>query len=256
MDLTGKEGHGSINDPAQEPGKNGKRIMMMRILIGYTGLLISLLVSQTALARDVKLVSNQFQESYINEVQISGAVRAGVMFDSKIQHVAPQELYIDLGDNDGAMLSVKMISIDGRYEAGFDYLLGSGVTGLTRFDIPTKMANILSRFSPGQLAVLARLKYKDRAKPIIVPATWGKPESKEIRIFLNSGVSQTLLKLYHKGGGSQKLVCKKIDTTTGTAYDTECVVEDYTPFDMKKTKIIRKNFDSFFKPLKLNIQCD
>ncbi len=56
-----------------------------------------LIVSSTCRAGTVELVQDQFTESYINEVKISGAVRAGVMFQSNARSVIPEDLFISLG---------------------------------------------------------------------------------------------------------------------------------------------------------------
>ncbi|MBU1171444.1 MAG: hypothetical protein KKD44_17970 [Proteobacteria bacterium] len=213
-------------------------------------------LQSVCLAGMVDLDSKQFHESYVKEVKISGSVRAGVMFQSHLMKIEPRDLYINIGETLGTDLDVKMISIDGRYEAEFSYQVKENSTGLTRFNIPTQMAHIVSQYPPDHLAVLARLKGNDtHKKDVVVPATWGKPQSKNITILLNSGVSNTHLKLYRPDGTSEKLACHKIDAGTTTAYDTECLVEDFSQYDLNKTKIIRKNFDSFYKPIHLSIQC-
>ena len=208
------------------------------------------------LAGDVELLPGQFQESYISEVNISGSVRAGVMYESNRQVAGPDALHIYLGDMNPSILQVKITSIDGRYEADFIYPVNNGETGITKFRLPTKMEDIISHYPPDQLAVLARLKKTGlSSKGKIIPATWGKPGSNNLKIFLNSGVSTTLLKLYRTDGSTKKIVCRKIDTDNVTAYDTECIVNDSGRYEMSRTKVIRKNFDSYFKPVKLNINC-
>lgn len=206
-------------------------------------------------AGTVVLVKEQFKETYTNEVKISGAVRAGVMHASSIPAVVPEALYINLGSNSGSRLEVNIISFDGRYEAKFNYLVEKGVTGLTRFKLPTRLTKVISSYAPRQLAVLAKLKTNGNDKRgAIIPATWGIPNPEHLTVLLNSGVSKTLLKLYRPGGGKENLECRKFIGGGATAYDTECVVENYKQYNMAKTKIIRKNFDSFFKPIKLKIK--
>lgn len=224
--------------------------------LGFVVLFSIIILPAYCMAGDVELLPGQFQESYIKEVNISGSVRAGVMFESKSEVAGPEDLHIYLSDKNPSILEVKMISIDGRYEADFNYPVKNEETGITKFKLPTKMAHIISHYPPDQLAVLARLKKPENSsKGEIVPATWGKPESKNLKIFLNSGVSTTLLKLYRTDGSTEKIVCKKIDADNVTAYDTECRVNEAGQYEMSKTKIIRKNFDSYFKPVKLNINC-
>lgn len=211
--------------------------------------------AQQCVAGTVILVKEQFKESYSNEVKISGAVRAGVMHQSTIPSVIPEALYINLGSNSGSQLEVNIISFDGRYEASFNYLVEKGVSGLTRFKLPTRMTKVISKYAPRQLAVLAKLKINSQDKRgAFIPATWGMPNPDHITVLLNSGVSKTLLKLYRPNGSKKNLECRKITGEGATAYDTECAVENHKQYDMAKTRIIRKNFDNFFKPIKLKIR--
>lgn len=206
-------------------------------------------------AGTVKVAQEQFHESYTNEVSISGSVKAGVMFESMSNRILPDHLYIDIGDAPNSLLKVKMISMDGRYEAEFDYQVEKGISGLTRFSLPTKLKDVISQYFPDQLAVLASLNPGGGLKKsMFVPASWGMPKSKMMKIYLNSGASETSLKLYLVGGGSKKERCKLIQAGTPTAYDTQCVIENIEEYDMYRTKVIRKNYNNYFKPVKLRIK--
>lgn len=203
-------------------------------------------------AGTIHLPKQNFHESYVNEVNISGAVRAGVMFESNARKVNLENLFIDVGDHSDLELEVKLISICGRYEAKFKYKLDKTTRGWTRFNLPTDMANIISGFNPEQLVVLAKIR-GGSSKSIIVPASWGKPATNRLKVFLNSGVSSTTLKLYGSNGNSDKIKCREIKNKTNIAYDTVCSVKDIGQYRMSKTKIIRRNYDNFFKPVRLPI---
>jgi len=205
-------------------------------------------------ANTIRLDQNQFREFFTEDVNISGSVRTGVMYQSSSQFVKPDALFIDIGTKLNQMLCVKMISVDGRYGANFQYEITGKIRGVTRFQLPTQLHEIVTGYTPEQIAVLAEIKPACKGKSKhIVPASWDKPENDSINVFLNSGGSTTYLKLYLLEGGSKKSPCQPIKADRGTAYDKECQITDPQRYELSKTKIIRTNFDSYFKPLKLKI---
>ena len=213
-----------------------------------------ILLTTTATAETIRLNQDQFRESYTEEVNISGAVRTGVMYATSSKHAMPDSLYIDLGKGSDQILCVKMISVDGRYGADFEYSLTSNISGLTRFQLPTTFKDVVTGYSAEQIAVLAEIKPACKSKSIqILPASWGSPKPDTLKVFLNSGVDTTYLKLYLQKGGSKKQPCQAVKAERGTAYDTACSISDPGSYDLSKTKVIRKNFDNIFKPIKLRI---
>lgn len=198
---------------------------------------------------------NHFRESYAENVNISGSVRVGVMYGSSELKVTPDSLYINIGLMVDQMLCVKMLSVDGQYGADFSYQLTGNVSGRNRFQIPTKLRDVLTGYAPDQLVVLAEIKSKCKGRSgVIVPALWGgQTQDTVVKVYLNSGVSKTVLKLYKNEGGSKKLECGSIKAVINTAYDTECSIVNISSYNLEKTKIIRTHFGNYSKPVKLKI---
>jgi len=181
-------------------------------------------------------------------------VRAGVMYDSSADYVTPTSLYIDVDSKTDQMLCVKMLSVDGKYGADFTYQLTRNISGAIQFKLPTELQNIVTSYTPDQLAVLAEIKPKCKMKGgYIVPASWGGHIQNTLKVYLNSGVSATSLKLYKVDGGRHKISCGPIENKRNTAYDTECHINDSSIYNLEKTKIIRTNFGNHSKPIKLKI---
>jgi len=218
-------------------------ITLGMLLISYAG------------ADPVQLSKNDFHERYIENVNISGSIRAGVMFQSAASQVKPEELFVDIGTNPGATLCVRIISIDGQYEADFEYPIKKENQGLIQFTLPTSKGDVVASYAPDHLAVLAEVK-KDcsQKKARFAPAAWGRPDNNTVKVFLNSGVEKTLLKIKNKEGKYIKLNCSKMQYEKLTAYDVECVISNAAEYDLSTTKVLRKNFDNFIKPIKLDIQ--
>ena len=222
-----------------------------RITLGAVGILLF----SSADASPVQLNKNDFHERYIENVNISGSVRAGVMFQSAASQVKPAELFVDIGTNSGSTLCVRIISIDGHYEADFEYAITKENQGLVQFDLPTSKGDVVESYAPDHLAVLAEVKKEcSQKKAHFAPAAWGRPDNNTVKVFLNSGVEKTLLKIKNKEGKYIKQKCNKLKHEKLTAYDVECVISNAIEYDLSTTKVLRKNFDNFIKPIKLNIQ--
>lgn len=215
----------------------------------------ALLCTSASHSETILLEKYQFHESYSENVKISGSVRTGVMYHTTSKYALPDALYIDIGNKDDASLCVKMVSVDGRYGAKFEYPLDGKTVGLTRFQVPTQLEDIFTSYKSNNIAVMAELKSpecKGKSKQIL-PASWGLPEKQILRVFLNSGVNSTYIKLYPLNGSSLKQTCNHVKAERGIAFDTECTIARPQQYILSKTTIIRKNFDNHFKPIKLKI---
>jgi len=199
---------------------------------------------------------NQFRESFTQSVNISGSVRAGVMYSSSLKNVQLDSLFIDIGAKAmmDKMLCVKMLSVDGQYGADFTYELKGKLRGLNRFKLPSTLQDKVSVYSPDQLAVLAEVKPVCKGRGgHIVPALWSNKKDDSLNVYLNSGVSKTSLKLYKIKGGSTKIICKPVKAERNTAFDTKCRIDNTEEYKLDKTKILRTNFGNHSRPIKLPI---
>ena len=197
---------------------------------------------------------HQFSESFSENVSISGSVRVGVMYSSSSRYVTPDSLYIDIGLKSDQILCVKMLSVDGQYEADFAYPLAGNISGRIHFELPTRFQDVVATYTPDQLAVLAEIKSVCKGGGgRIVPASWGEPIPGDVKVYLNSGVNKTFLKLYKANGSSDKISCSPIQSGKSTAYDTVCIIPGAGSYNLERTKIIRINFGNYSKPVKLKI---
>lgn len=229
------------------------------ILLG----LLFFVVNLTGLnAEPIKLNENQFHESLAEKVKISGSVRAGVMYASDSTRVLPNALYVAVGKEYDKMLCVKILSVDGQYGASIKFTLKGAIEDdPAQFELPTAHQDIVTSYMPEQIAVLAQIKpVKDNCNGKsgrIVPAAWGKHNNDIIKVFLNSSANKTSLKLkkINKDGSKQskKVLCRPVKSKNNTAYNTECSIENIGDFDLTKTKVLRSNFGSISKPIKLEV---
>lgn len=217
-------------------------------------LLFLLTAINSANAEIIQLDKTQFRESFTKNVNISGSVRTGVMYSSSMPYVKPDSLYIDIGPQINQLLCVKILSIDGQYGADFTYQIPNGLVGRSQFKLPTDFMNTITSYKPDELAVLAEIKPICKGRNgYIVPASWGLPVLEALKIYLNSGVRSTSLKLDVIKGRSEKLACRPVKSERSTAYDTECVIEKFNKYNLQKTKILRSNFGSHSRAVKLKI---
>jgi len=194
--------------------------------------------------RKIVLSDNQFKESYLEKVTVSGGIRAGFMRQSTLEHIDLNALYIhlqhDVKEQD-AMLCVNMVSRDGRYAASWQYPLGAQPAGSMLVDLPSKYRAQVSGYAPDALAVLAGVAQKDclAGEMRYVPASWGIGSASEYVFYVNSGTTETEIGI---PGATGRIPCTKIVADSAIAYDTQCLAPNHLIAEPKSIFILRNNF--------------
>lgn len=206
--------------------------------------------------RVIVLGDNQFKESFLQKVTVSGGIRAGFMLPSAVERVDMNQLFIHLQqavDEKEAMLCVNMVSRDGRYTASWEYALGPQSPGSLAVNLPSKYKEQIAGYSPDSLVVLASVTKKDCASgdDIYVPASWGQPHKSEYEIYVNSGNTDTVIGI---PGHAERIKCAKIAAESTVAYDTKCVVEKDAVKEAKSIFLVRSNFGNRLPNVELRVR--
>lgn len=195
-------------------------------------------------SRKIVLNQNQFQESYLEKVTVSGGIRAGFMQESTLDHIDLQQLSIHLLRDipePKAMLCVSMVSRDGLYAASWQYALGSQPSGELLVSIPSKYQKEISAYAPDALVVLAAIGEQDCTSPELryVPASWGPANNRNYVLYVNSGNTDTSIGI---PGMAERGACTKISADSTVAYDTACTVNKELLAVPKSIYLLRNNF--------------
>ena len=159
--------------------------------------------------RKIVLNEQQFKESFLKKVTVSGGIRAGFMYKSALAHVDVNQLYIylhrDLTDPD-AMLCVNMVSRDGRYTASWQYALGVQPAGAIKVELPSKYQDQVAAYTPDALAVLAGIAKQNCSSPDLkyIPASWGEVRDADYILYVNSSNTDTVIGI---PGQAERLPC-------------------------------------------------
>lgn len=194
--------------------------------------------------RKIVLTDNQFKESFLEKVTVSGGIRAGFMYQSSLDHVDVHQLYIylhrDLDDQD-AILCVNMASRDGRYAASWQHELGKQPAGAINVDLPSKYQEQISSYSPDALVVLAAITKQNCSSQDMkyIPASWGESHDADFVLYVNSGNTDTVIGI---PGQTERIPCTKILAESTIAYDTRCVVNKQILSEPKSVFFVRNNF--------------
>lgn len=194
--------------------------------------------------RRIVLNDNQFKESFLEKVTVSGGIRAGFMYQSSLGRVDIHELYIylqrDIEEQD-AMLCVNMVSRDGRYSASWQYVLGKQAAGSIAVELPTKYQEQISGYSPDALVVLAAITKKDctSSEMKYIPTSWGRFDQSDYILYVNSGSTDTVIGI---PGATERIQCTKIIADSTIAYDTRCLVGKDILNEPKSIFLVRSNF--------------
>lgn len=194
--------------------------------------------------RKIVLTDNQFKESYLEKVTVSGGIRAGFMYRSPLERVDVHQLFIylhrDLEEQD-ATLCVNMVSRDGRYTASWNYGLGKQPAGAIKVDLPSKYDEQLSAYPPDALVVLAAIGKENCASQNAkyIPASWGQVQDSDYILYVNSGNTDTVIGI---PGHTERIPCAKINAESVIAYDTKCTVSKEILAEPKSIYLVRNNF--------------
>lgn len=194
--------------------------------------------------RRIVLTENQFKESFLEKVTVSGGIRAGFMLKSSLEHIDIHQLYIylnhELEDQD-AMLCVNMASRDGRYAASWQYGIGKQPAGVINVDLPSKYQEQISSYSPDALVVLAAITKQNCSSPDMryIPASWGEAHGSDSILYVNSGNTDTVIGI---PGHTERIPCAKITAESTIAYDTRCIVNKDLLSEPKSVYLVRSNF--------------
>lgn len=221
---------------------------MRKTYIVIGSLLAGLLLGSSAILaqqpRKIVLSENQFRESFLEKVTVSGGIRAGFMYKSPLEHVDVHKLFIylhrDLADPD-ATLCVNMVSRDGRYAASWQYALGNQPAGAINVDLPSKYQDQVASYAPDALVVLAGIAKQNCAAPDLkyIPASWGETPPADYILYVNSGNTDTVIGI---PGHTERIPCTKIAADSTIAYDTRCVVGKEILTEPKSIFLVRNNF--------------
>ncbi|MCL2790643.1 MAG: hypothetical protein FWD79_08355 [Desulfobulbus sp.] len=218
------------------------------LLIG--SLLIALLVAygeaQAQHKWKIVLDQNQFKESFLEKVTVSGGIRAGFMYKSPLERIDTHQLYIylqrDLNDPQD-MLCVNMASRDGRYAASWQYALGSQPAGTINVELPSKYQEQMSGYAPDSLVVLAAIAKQGCVASDLkyVPASWGETYQADYVLYVNSGNTDTVIGI---PGRTERIPCTKIAADSTIAYDTQCTIAKEVLDTPKSIFLVRNSFGS------------
>jgi hypothetical protein len=194
--------------------------------------------------RKIVLTENQFKESFLEKVTVSGGIRAGFMYSSPLTHVDVHKLYIylhrDLEEQD-AMLCVNMVSRDGRYAASWQHNIGRQPTGAINVELPSKYREQISNYTPDALVVLAAITNNNCSSPEVkyIPASWGEVNQSDFVLYVNSGNTDTVIGI---PGQTERIPCSKIAAESTIAFDTKCIVNREILMEPKSIFFVRTNF--------------
>ena len=195
-------------------------------------------------SRKIVLKEDQFEESYLEKVSVSGGIRAGFMQESTLPQIDLQQLYIQvLRDipEPKAKLCVNMVSRDGLYAASWHYDLGSQPAGELLVSIPSKYQKQIADYTPDSLVVLAAIGQDDCTSRDLryVPASWGPANNNNYVLYVNSGNTDTSIGI---PGMAERGACTKISADSTVAYDTACTVNKELLAVPKSLYLLRNNF--------------
>jgi hypothetical protein len=205
----------------------------------------------------LKLSKEIFSEQYSSNVPVSGRVIAGLML-SQSQSANIFSIYMPKSEK--KFFCLRVLSRDGTYSSTNQYLLESNTTGdFLQADYPTKYADLLSKYSETELAVLAYTGKCEANKvtDILVSTRGSQADSKDAMILVSSGRSDVFLNIPLKVGGKKTIKCKRIEDGKRTGYDTSCKVNlSLLTTGTNELSLLRRKSGRMLPSVKFNLLYD
>lgn len=218
------------------------------------------LIFPSLLYADASLIQiSNLDETLVESVNVSGHSESGVMYHNQGGNARLDQLFIGIKNLDKTKLCVDIFSIDGKYKGRFQYVLKNTDVGLTGFNISSQHLDYLNTYKAEQLVVLAQQKNNcDNEEKNYVPASWGRPMSPELAVYLNVGGDDidTKVSLYKKEKGKNKVRCAPLKYSNRVAYDTKCVFELSHDYNYRKTLIKTSKYGSSLRKIEIPIEYD
>lgn len=233
--------------------KNAIRVTFLSVCIFLLSIVCSIADDNTV----VVVNELQLNESFIDKVNVSGGVRAGLMLSSSKQSVDFDQLYIYLGDKGESsaqsVLCVSMVSNDGRYSSNWEHRLEQQKTGPIKFSLKSKHKEQLAAYTPSELVVLASVAQEScqSKKQQYVPASWGFVQDGKYILFVNSGGADAAVSV---SGRKERISCDKILNGKTIAYDKKCEIDQSIIGQEKKLSLHRSNFNNTLPDVKIELK--
>lgn len=181
--------------------------------------------TQTKVISPNKKLLKSTWEVYYQKVPVSGEIRVGLMAFENDEKIIPKSFFVKIPQHQESSLCVEISSRDGRYEANIPYDIKSLKSGVYEFELPTKHADELKKYTLKDITILAKIGESCTSNgSYYVLSTWNKPDlnTGQLHIYLNS--DQPTFIQFESGGISRKITCERIEENASIAYNCSCVV--------------------------------
>lgn len=129
-----------------------------------------------------------FDESYVQNVSVSGSILVSFMISGDSKTASPDALSI-FTVPEVKSVNLQLTSIDGRYTAEAQLAIEVEKAGWVEIALPSKYQDVLKRYKENEIVVFAFANGKDkrgRFVPIVFPTSWGEPTFEKQFFVLNS----------------------------------------------------------------------
>lgn len=233
-----------------------RRHKNIQLIPAFLLLIPSLLQAQEPVAR---LKNHPFQESYQDQVPVSGRVIAGIILSGPV--ATARLALIPPESAAGTSVCVQVMSRDGRYWAKntFDLPPRIGATPVA-LEYPSQHQDFLLAVAPDQLAVLGsagECDSIDRDTLFLSSVPTDTAEDIRVKVLVNSGRSDTYIAITNDAGKRRPTRCQAIEDGRRTGYDTLCSIRlsELDPaLDHLRIKIIRRRYERMLPPTEFSVE--
>lgn len=201
-------------------------------------LLILALGCQNASAEKLLVVSSEnFSESYADNVKVSGSVLVSSYITGSILNASPDQLHLFVPKH-VPIVNLVISSIDGKYTADVLLSLEKSQTGWLHLKLPTAYKKEYTKYLPNELVAFAFADSEDflgNYVQEVFPMSWGKPLNYELKFYMNTAGGNPNITFKEQSGEVVKVDCNEIDAEFTRVFNHIC---DLGKYNINKSSII------------------
>jgi len=195
---------------------------------------------------------DSFREKFDRTVDVSGQLRAGLMFGSALEKIQTGSLMVSFKARTGLpgeQVCIRVASRDGVFTAIWTSTLDVKLDDLHRATFATEHAKELRNYAVDELVAIASIGQSCSAEDrTYLPSSWGLPQVGSLYAYLNADSSAAAIAARYPESEIVQKQCSILPTSeVTTAFDTVCsltLIKPDLPFELV---VLRQNFSTIME---------
>ena len=181
-------------------------------------------VASSGQINPIQIQQNTDWEIFHKKIPVSGEIRTGLVVTADNKAKPSNHFYVQIPQQEAALLCVEISSNDGRYSGKLTYDIDKLEPGIHQFQWPTKFWGDLKKFTATEITILSWIgsSRTDQDKRYVL-SSWASFDSmNKLTIILNSERKPQIYIRDTKKNSLEKFDCQRLEGQPNVAYNCLC----------------------------------